>query len=77
LARQDSNLNQRDEEIDDAIATLNNGGRRDRRGSGDSGDSINMRDSAFDPMAKSRKRGGGNNNDLFGGGRDDSPSPMI
>lgn len=43
---------QRDEEVDDVIAKLNPNAKRR-----DSTDSLNFRDSAFDPM--SVKRGGG------------------
>lgn len=42
-----------EDEIDDAIYTLN---RNDRRGSNCSNDSLNFRDSSFDPMAKTRKK---------------------
>ena len=42
--------------MDDAITTLNNiNDRRDRRGSTGSNESLNFRDSSFDPMAKTRK----------------------
>jgi len=49
-ARPPSGLQQRDEEVDDVIAKLNPGTAKRR----DSTDSLNFRDSAFDPMAVRR-----------------------
>ena len=43
-------MNQRDEEVDDVIAKLNPNANRRR----DSSDSLNFRDSSFDPMTNNR-----------------------
>ena len=43
-------MNQRDEEVDDVIAKLNPNANRRR----DSTDSLNFRDSSFDPMTNNR-----------------------